>query len=202
MRIAASICAAIVPLIAVSGALAQSAPARPAAAQQPPNTSVAQAKTDTAADMTTATFGDWQLRCRAGVPASANQPAVLRSCEVVQSVIIQGQTAPFAQLAFGKPEPSAPLHFTAVLPTNVSFPSTVKIMQDEKDKQPVELAWTRCLPGGCFASIATKDDFLKRWRAQEEAGRFVFRNSAGQEMAIPFSFRGLGRALDALAKEG
>ncbi len=117
-------------------------------------------------------------------------------------MIIQGQSAPFAQLAFGKTGPNEPLQFSTVLPTNVSFPSTVRIAVDDKDKQPVELAWTRCIPGGCFASIATKDDFLKRWRAQEEAGRFTFKNGGGQDLTIPFSFRGLARALDALAREG
>jgi invasion protein IalB len=120
----------------------------------------------------------------------------------VQTVLIQGQTAPFAQLAFGRPAPTEPVFFTTVLPINVSFPSTVKIALDDKDKQPVELNWTRCLPGGCFASIATKDDVLKRWRAHEDAGRFTLKNSAGQDVTIPFSLRGLGRALDALAKEG
>lgn len=157
---------------------------------------------DSGAELTTATFGDWQLRCRSAVPAAGTQAATPRACEVVQTVILQGQTAPFAQLAFGKTAPSEPMQLTTVLPTNVAFPSTVKIATDEKDKHPVELAWTRCIPGGCFASTAAKDEFLKRWRATEEAGRFTFKNSAGQEMTLPFSFRGLARALDALAKEG
>ncbi len=154
------------------------------------------------ADLTTASFGDWQMRCRPGVAASSGQAAIPRTCELVQSVMLQGQAAPFAQLAFGKVAPGEPMQFTAVLPINVAFPSTVKITIDDKDKQPVELAWTRCMPGGCFASIAAKDDFLKRWRAQEEGGQFTFKNSAGQELTLPFSLRGLSRALDALGKEG
>ncbi len=152
-------------------------------------------------EVTTASFGDWQLRCRAAIPAAAGQPAIPRSCEVVQSVMLQGQSAPFAQLAFGKTAPNEPMFFTMVLPTNIALPSTVKVSLDEKDKQPVDLAWTRCMPGGCFASVVTKDDFIKRWRAQEESGRFTFKNSGGQDVTLPFSFRGLSRALDALAKE-
>ena len=185
-------------LIAASAVFAQVPAVGAQTAAQPPAAAAALA----GADLTTATFGDWQLRCRAAVAASANQPAIPRICEVIQSVIIQGQSAPFAQLAFGKPTPKDPVHLTTVLPTNIAFPSTVKIAVDDKDKQPVELAWTRCLPGGCFASIATRDDFLKRWRALEEGGRFIFKNGAGQEIIMPFSFRGLSRALDALAKEG
>lgn len=175
----------------------------PAAAQAPKSGSAPAAKAgDGGADMTTATFGDWQMRCRNAVPEAAGQPAIPRSCEVVQSVVVQGQTSPFAQLAFGKAAPSEPLLITMVLPTNIALPSTVRVSMDEKDTQPVELAWTRCMPGGCFASAPTKDDFLRRWRASEEAGRFSFRNSAGQNVTLPFSFRGLARALDALAKEG
>lgn len=161
----------------------------------------APAAPDLGADVTTATFGDWQLRCRK-LPVPAGQPAAKPVCEVVQSVIIQGQSAPFAQLAFGKTAPTEPLMFTAVVPTNITLPSTLKIAVDEADKQPVDLAWTRCMPGGCFASVATKDDLLKKWRAQNDSGRFLFKNSAGQDLTVPFSFRGLSRALDALAKEG
>jgi invasion protein IalB len=151
------------------------------------------------ADMTTATFGDWQLRCRV-TPAAAGQ-AAQRSCEVIQSVVLQGQTAPFAQLGFGKLTPSEPLFFTAVVPVNVAIPGNVKLAVDENDKQPIEASWTRCLPGGCFASIALTDDMLKRLRAQSESGRLMFKNGGGQDLAVPMSFRGLARALDALAKE-
>jgi invasion protein IalB len=169
---------------------AQAAVPKPAPSQDKP------AAGDQEADLTTATFGDWQLRCQ---KAGAGQPTQ-RSCEVIQSLIIQGQTAPFAQLGFARLAPNDPLFFTAVVPTNVTFPSTVRIAIDEKDTQPVEIAWTRCLPAGCFASLALKDDLLKRWHAQNESGRITFKNGAGQDMTLSFSFRGLARALDALGK--
>jgi invasion protein IalB len=153
----------------------------------------------TGAEVTTASFGDWQLSCRL-TPVADGQPS-RRLCEVLQSVILKGQTAPFAQLGFGKMTPADPLFFTAVVPPNVTFPSSVKLAIDENDKQPVEVAWTRCLPGGCFASIAVNDDVMKRWRAQNEGGRLMFKNGAGQDLVVPISFKGLARALDALAKE-
>jgi invasion protein IalB len=148
------------------------------------------------ADMTTATYGDWLLRCQ----RTTGQPAT-QTCEVVQSLVLQGQTAPLAQLAFGRPGSKEPIHFTAVVPVNVAFPSTVQITLDEKDAKPVNVAFTRCLPTGCFASVALTDDALARWRAHDQAGRLVFKNGSGQETAVPMSFRGLSRALDALAKE-
>ena len=147
-------------------------------------------------DNTTATYGDWTLRCTMTSGASSK-----RSCEIVQSIVLQGQTAPLSQLAIGRMTPGDPLYFTAVLPTNVTFPSTVRIALDERDKQPVELAWTRCLPTGCFASLAVTDPVLKRWRVQDSGGRLIFKNGAGQDVSVPISFRGLGRALDALQKD-
>jgi invasion protein IalB len=140
------------------------------------------------ADMTTATFGDWMLRCRQN---EAGKPG--RTCEVVHTVMIQGQTAPFAQLALGRLAPGQPLILTAVVPVNVTFPSTLRVSLDEKDPKPFEMAWARCLPGGCFASLAVDADALARWRTQDEGGRITFKNGAGQDTAVVISFR-LGRA--------
>jgi invasion protein IalB len=152
------------------------------------------------AEQTTATYGDWQIRCQL-TPAVAGQSA-RRSCELVQSVVLQGQTAPFAQLGFGRLAAAGPIFFTAVVPTNVTFPSSVKVALDGNDKQPpLEIPWTRCLPGGCFASIEIKDDVMKRWRTQSQSGRVTFKNGAGQDLAVPISFKGLAQALDAFAKE-
>lgn len=156
---------------------------------------------DTSAEITTATYGDWQLRCHKAPPTATGTPAK-PICEVVQIVVIKGQSAPFAQLAFGKSAPTEPLVFTAVVPTNIALPSTLKVAVDDNDKQAAEAAWTRCVPGGCFASVAPKDDLLKHWRSQNDGGVFMFKNSAGQDLKVPFSFRGLARALDAFAKEG
>jgi invasion protein IalB len=164
--------------------------------QTPVKTAISLPMPNPGADMTTATFGDWMLRCRPN-----DLPATGKSCEVVQSVVVQGQTSPFAQLAFGRIAPGDPLMFTAVVPPNVTFPSLLKVAMDEKDTQPVEVSWARCLPGGCFANFAVPSDVLTRWRTKDEGGRIVFKNGAGQDMAVAISFRGLGRALDALARE-
>lgn len=171
---------------------AQAAPAKPAATPAKP------AARTMEADVTTASFGDWQMTCRM-TDAGNGQPA-RRICEVLQSVILKGQTAPFAQLGFGRLEPGAPLTFSAVVPVNVSFPGSVRIAVDENDKQPLEVAWTRCLPSGCFASVTAGDDVLKRWRAQDGSGWLMFKSGASQDLRVPISYKGLGRALDALAK--
>jgi invasion protein IalB len=172
-------------------------------AQAPPQTAtqsqatVATPPPNAGPDTTTATFADWLLRCQV---TSAGQPGG-RTCEVIQNIILEGKTAPLAQLAFGRLGTNQPLYFTVVLPTNVTFPSTVRIAIDDKDDKPVVVPWTRCLPSGCFASLAMTDDVLKHWRDQNGAGRMIFKSGAGQDTVIPISFRGLARALDALGKD-
>lgn len=146
------------------------------------------------ADLTTATYGDWQLRC--GMTPAKDKSAT-RTCEVTQRIILQGQTAPFAQLSFGRLAPSDPLYFTVLLPPNIALPSKVTVAA-EKDA-PVDLAWTRCLPGGCFATVAMKDDVLKRWRARREPADQV-QERGNRDLTFPSSFKGLPRALDALSK--
>lgn len=145
---------------------------------------------------TTASFGDWVLRCQRIGEGDAGP----RICEVGQSMQAQGQRAPIAQIAIGRLAAGEPLRVTVVLQPDLSFPSSVQVTGDNTGPM-LDLAWRRCLPGGCFADAVAKDDLLKRWRGLTEPGRIVFKSAAGRDVAIPLSFRGLAPALDALAKE-
>lgn len=154
---------------------------------------------DRGPDLSTATYGDWQLRC--GLANTAAGQPDQRNCEVIQNIVVQGQSQPFAQIGFGKLAPDQPLYFTAVVPVNVSFPSAVEIATGTDDKRPVELDFTRCLPQGCFASVELTDDVLKRWRAASGPGSMSFKSGQGQNLRVPISFRGLDRALSAFEKQ-
>ena len=145
---------------------------------------------------TTASFGDWVLRCQKieGGPAP-------RICEVAQSLMVKGQNAPVAQIAMGRTSAKERMRLTVVVPVNVSFPSTLRIALGEKPEQALPLAWKRCLPMGCFADLELTDDFLKRLRTPVEGTRLAFTDGAGREFALPFSMTGLPQALDALGKE-
>jgi len=147
-------------------------------------------------EATTATYGDWLLRCQKIAAADSAQ----RVCEVVQTVQAQGQQNPILQLSIGAPGAKDPMKLTIVAPLNVSFPSVARLAVDEKDPQPTELIWRRCLPGGCFAELEIRDEMLKRWRPQIGGGIVKIVDAAGREIAIPFSFRGFAQALDALLK--
>jgi invasion protein IalB len=147
-------------------------------------------------EATTASYGDWLLRCQRITTVGAAQQV----CDVTQTVQAQGQQNPLLQLSFGQPVAKEPLKLTIYAPVNVSFPSVARLAIDEKDVQPAELIWRRCQPGGCVADLEIKEELLKRWRAQVGGGVVKIVDATGREIAIPFSFRGLAQALDALLR--
>jgi len=148
-------------------------------------------------ETTTASYGVWTLRCTHRQEGDTTQ----RICEVEQSVVPQGQQNPIAQIGIGRLSPKDDLHITVVLPTNITFQNAPKIVADDKDPG-VELTWRRCVSGGCIADAIFKDDTLRAWHAvAADTGRLLFTNAAGQNVAVEFSFRGFGKAMDAFAKE-
>ena len=145
---------------------------------------------------TTANYGDWTLRCtRLGATANA-----AKVCDVVQSIGVQGQANPIAQLAFGYEEPKANLKFTAVLPVSVSFNGPITVATGDANPASLPMSWTRCLPEGCFANTDVSDDIATRLRSQTEKGKVSFKDGAARDAVLPVSFRGLAEALDALDK--
>ena len=144
--------------------------------------------------LTTATFGDWIERCQRVASGSESH----RLCEVVLTVVANGQTAPLAEIAIGRLKKSDPLRLTLVLPVNVSFPSAPKITAEGAD--PLELAWRQCVPAGCFADAAFGPDSMQAWRAAKSA-KVESQSAATQKFNFAISLRGLPQALDAMAKE-
>lgn len=178
-------------LLTLGALLAQTAPS---SAETKPPTAAAPADPNAKS----AAYGDWILHCQTvGAAAQAR-----KSCELVQTVKLKDQTAPFAQIALGKPAAGEPMMVTVVVPINVSFPSSVTIANSDKEVKTADLSWRRCVPGGCFASLPLKEETLKRWRSRSDvSGRVSFKNAANQDVVMPMSFKGLSSALDALAKE-
>lgn len=146
---------------------------------------------------TSASFGDWVLRCQ----RLANGAETLHVCEVAQQIRAQDQQNPLAEVAIGRLKKSDPLLLTVVLPVNVAFPNSPSFSPDAKDSDPLDLGWRKCLPGGCFADVVLKDDVLQRWKAQSGNGRLTWKDAAGRDFAIGVSSNGLAQALDAFSKE-
>jgi invasion protein IalB len=170
--------------------------------QPKPATPPAQAKPPTPAapvpaepQSTSATFGDWVLRCE----RPPNAPAT-RICEVAQSIVVQGQQGPIAQVAFGRPAAGDPMHLTLLLPANIAIAARPRISLDDKDGQPFQLTWRRCLPGGCFADTNITDEDMRRLKGRETGGKITYKDAAERDTTIPLSWRGLAQALDALGK--
>jgi invasion protein IalB len=183
--------------LAMGTASAAAQPAAPKPASQPaPAATPAVQPISAEPSSTTASFGDWVLRCQRVEGAKAS-----RVCEVALILQSQGQQAPIAQIAIGRAAAAEPLRVTAAMPVSVTFPSAVQIAIGEKDAKPLELGWRRCIPSGCFADAPLGDDVVKQWRKASEAGRIVFRDAAGRDLALPLSVRGLDQAIEALAKE-
>ena len=189
--------------LAAGSALAQApnTPARAAPAQAPavsPPAQSAPSVVSSEPQQTTAAFGDWVLRC----VRQSEGAQTTRLCEVAQTLQVQGQQGPIAQIAFGKTDRAAPIRIVAMLPSNVSFPSLVKLMGEENDLQPVDLAWRRCIPGACVADAEISAPLLQKLRSRNEGGRLTFKDAGGRDIALPLSLRGLPQALDALQREG
>jgi invasion protein IalB len=170
-----------------------------AAAQTPKETpkapAAAPAPVPSTPERTTASFGDWVMRCDTA-PAPAK-----RVCEAAQVMTVQGQAAPVAQVAFGRTARGEPMRVTVVLPVAVLLTTKPKILSEKDDKSPLEVSWQRCVPGGCIASATVTDDLTTRLGARTEPGSIAFKDAAEHDIAFPLSFRGLAQALAALAKE-
>jgi len=189
------LCVLIVMMMTM-GAMGSSAIAEPTK-QAPPAAGAASDPTVSSdPQATSATYGDWVLVCQRAVDGSA-----ARVCEVSQSIQVQGQTGPIAQLAISRAKEAPSASLTAVVPPNVLLTADPRAAVDEKDNQGIALGWVRCLPGGCFAVAALKEETLSKWRAQTDRGRLEFKDAGGRTLVIPFSFKGLGAAYAALEKE-
>lgn len=152
---------------------------------------------DSEPNSTTASFGDWSVRCQRIVDGNDVQ----RVCEVVQQMRAQDQQSPVAELAIGRVKKGDPLRLTALLPVNVTFPTSPSFSSSGNDSELLDLGWRRCLPGGCFADLVLPDGMLSQWRTQAATGRLSWKDASGRDLVISVSPRGLAQALDAMSKE-
>ena len=182
--LAAALLGSVVPLTLARAEPSRTHAAQPAAthpaasaAKEPPVASAAKeasaAKDALSAEpqQTTATFGDWTLRC--------THTAAAQLCEVTQGV--NNQDRPFAQVAIGRPGKGKPLQMAILVPPSVSLARAAALMPGKdgaampgkdgtampgKDGTAplIELAWRRCLPGGCVADTPLPPETLNRIR--------------------------------------
>ena len=127
--------------------------------------------------LTTATFGDWIERCQRIATGS-------KLCEVVETVQVEGQNAPLAQLAVGRADREGPLRLTVVLPVNVSFPDAPKL---RLGGGVFDLSWRRCFPGGCIADAPLSETDVATLRVTADPGEIEFKTASGQSLKFAAS---------------
>src|SRR5262249_49103037 len=194
-------------LLALAGAAAaqqpvpKPAPARPTQPAQTqhqapaPAPQAAPAAVDQNPQRTTASYGDWTVRCEL-----APGPPPQRNCEMDQLVQMPGQPNPISRVLIPLPQKGEPPKFFIQLPINVSFATPLKLTMNDKDAG-ITTPFRRCVPAGCVAEIDLKDDLQKKFRAATEQGRILYKNAADQDMTIPLSFKGFAQAFEALLKQ-
>lgn len=171
-------------------------PPRPATAPRPPAPPHTQAPAPATQEpeRTTASYGDWVVRCETHAG-----PPVQKTCDMEQVAMMQGQANPISLVAIPLPIKGQPTRLVVQLPVNVSLSTPVRVSVDNKDHLTV--AFRRCVPQGCFADTEIKEEEIKRLRAETQPGKLLYKDATERAMTIPVSFKGFGQAFDALLKQ-
>jgi invasion protein IalB len=182
MRVVAVVAALVVASVA-------SAQERPAADQSEPKKKQPEtaAAPVAAPDRTTETFGDWSIVCSAGGGGE-------RSCEVNTSIVLRGQSAPFAQIAVIRPAKDKPIQLIALVPVNITTASPVKITGDA-GKNELILPFRSCVSGGCVAGTEVSKEQLQTLGKTQ--GQLALVDASGKPVSVQFSLHGFDLALEA-----
>ncbi|HEY2135917.1 MAG TPA: invasion associated locus B family protein [Xanthobacteraceae bacterium] len=172
-------------------------PAQPPQPAHPPAAApqAQAAPADQTPQRTTATYGDWVVRCDT-VPG----PPPQKNCDMEQLAQLQGQTSPISRAAIPQPPKGEQAKLFIQLPVNVSLAAPVRVEADSKDPG-ITTPFRRCVPAGCFAEIELKEELQKKFRTSPDPGKISFKDSADHDVVIPLSFKGFGQAFDALLKQ-
>jgi invasion protein IalB len=144
---------------------------------------------------TSATYDDWVLVCN-----NTAGPPPAKTCQIASMTMVQGKNTPFSRIDLEKASGGKSLRLVAQVPVNVSVRSPMIVKTDDADPG-ISAAFDRCVPGGCFAEFDLKEEMVKKLRAAEGAGKMIFKDAAGADIAVPISFKGFRTAFDAFAKE-
>jgi invasion protein IalB len=167
-----------------------SAQERPAAEQSKPKKKQpeASAPLTAAPDRTTETFGEWSVVCAASGAAGE------RPCEVDTSIVLRGQSAPFARIAVLRPAKDQALQLIAVVPVDIATASPAKISAGAGQNELI-LPFRSCVPSGCVAGTEVSKEQLQA--LEKTQGQLTLVDAAGKSASVQFSLRGFDRALDA-----
>jgi invasion protein IalB len=148
-----------------------------------------------AQERTSASYEDWVLQCEV-----QPGPPPRKACDIAQVTQMQGNNIPLSRIAVPRAEKGQPAKLTAQVPVNIQLSANIRIQVSDADPG-LTVPFNTCVPAGCFAEFELKDDAIRKFRAATGSGKLTYKTTNGQPAVIPVSFKGFGRAFDALAKE-
>lgn len=141
-------------------------------------------------DRTTASYGDWVLRCD-------HSNAGERACEVAQT-IQDGRSQVLALMTARRGTTDGRVTFTAQVGTNATVTEPVRLVIE--NQAALSLAFRRCMPRGCFAEVQMPDTEASTLARRSDAAKLDYQDADGTLVSIPVSLRGLAPSLDALRR--
>jgi invasion protein IalB len=188
-------CVLAVAVATVGVAAAQQPSRSPASAPVPQPVHAQSVPASEEPERSSATYADWVVVCKS---VAGQTPS--KACRMIQMTQVQGKNVLFSRVAVSYPGRGQPIKLTVEVPPNASFATQVHVQTADSDPGIVS-SFSYCLPVGCFADFALKDDVAKKFGAAHGAGRVSYADASGHSIAIPLSFNGYTEALAALAKE-
>jgi invasion protein IalB len=147
-----------------------------------------------AQERTSATYDDWVLECE-----TQPGPPARKVCDIAQMAQVQGRNVPLSRIVVAHPEKGQPVKLTVQVPVNIQRAANIRLQASDADPG-LTVPFNTCVPAGCFAEFDLKDDAVRKFRAATN-GKLTYKTTDGQPAVIPVSFKGFGRAFDALGKE-
>jgi len=142
---------------------------------------------------TTATYGDWTVRCRAIAQKSD------KLCEMIQVIPAPNKQGSIANLAVGRVPGEDTVRLVIQLPIGVHLPSDVSMKVGEDAVASAQ--FQSCFPNFCLARADLDDAAMKRMKASGTM-TVSFKDRAEREATIKVSLKGFTAAHDATFKAG
>jgi invasion protein IalB len=139
---------------------------------------------------TIATYDDWTISCTMALGRE-------KSCELVQSQLVQGQTAPVSQITITRPTKSGPFAIFFQVPPNVWLKAGVNLSTADKDTT-IAASFIWCTPTRCLAQADLSDVTIKKLNLVSDPGGLSWKDATQREVTVPVSFKGFSYAASAM----
>ncbi len=140
---------------------------------------------------TTATYGDWILRCELGPSGKV--------CGIAQSVQLKGNSQPLTQIEIARPGKSGAATVAIQVPIDVWLNSGVALVTADGHSL-VTAQFNRCVPAGCIAEAEVSHEAIEKLGGLKKNGKLSFESASKKSIAIPVSFKGFKDAYAALMR--